>query len=670
MKKILLFTLALLLGATTWADDKKNVSVPVGGRRALYMHFNIRSYQMKPKEGIIQVEEDDDDAGKLHIIGLAVGECDLKIEGLGVQETYHVAVISDMVAIKARLERELHDIGLFVETNQDNLIIKGNVSRHDDWVALENALTGLDKKRVRNDARYQPGEDDLKQIRLMLGRQFKLADDITERDNLRPGEIHLDMNETGLTLTGKGIPEKRKADIERLLSRFPWLAVERNADKSKGEISVWLDIFDNKLDIILKQLQEIANANEGLNVQGTLGHIEINGDVTSGQAWNAITRLVALSGQDLVQNNALFKPSGKALEELEQLFAGKGYECVETDVERYRQINLKLLPDNSLTVTAQISNEEQQEDIAQTLQNQKWLVAEEATQGQMKLNPVKINMIPVNLAVDIAVIRINDGKSKARGADKDKPPFSASIDLGRLFETVTGRAWGETDDKGNKLPRATTTSRSTGGHGTFNIGLKGALNFLDSNNISTTYDAGVVKFQDGGKGHFKDGGSVYLVRIQNDEEQLDEVEFGLDLTVEGHLLANEKMAELTLTLSNSSMEDDYHKADTSKETTLTFVLGETKVVGTSIQKSNSKSNAGLPGVRNVPVLKWFTAAEKSDSSNVQLLILACPHIDDNKAEPMTIDVGNAEKIYGDHKKGMDENGNKKSLLKPSTWFGK
>jgi hypothetical protein len=691
MKRLFLLALLMTFAMNVQGDEANGLTLTVGTRRPLFMHFLVRKYQMNPKEGIIRVEEDADDASKLTLVGLAVGKCELKVEGLGTQETYNVTVVSDIAVLMEHLEHELRGTGLSVAAGQDKAIIKGEVKRHDDWDMLSRVLGGVDQKRVSNEVIYRPGNDDIQSIKMEIGKRFKLSKE-QDIEKLHPGEVHLEMGPVGLTLTCQGITEKRKDELLKILGRFPWLAVEKNADKSKGEVSIWLNIESSTdYDVILNQLEEIVTTSKGVKIQKTFGHIEIAGKVDSGTIWNGIYGILeGASDAELVQNKALFVPSPKAVEELEQLFTDKGYECIKSEkVEKYRQLQIRMLSNNSLSVKGQVSNQEQLNDIMETLKEQKWLAFEGIpSHGQMKLNAPKIDVIPVNLAVDIAVIRVSNGDSKTRGGTKS--PLSASVDLGKVLDLVSGRSWGasRTYNAGTAVEdgptkewnrsRTSTSSRNEDGHGTFSIGLKSVLNFLDSDHINTSYDAGTVKFMDGTSGEFKNGGTIYMAKMVDENEKMETIEYGLILNV-GGTLTTDTMAELEFNLKNSGMEDDVHETEISKSTKLNCRLGETIVVATNMQKQSSFSNDGFPVMRKIPVVKWLAAEETNKKTNVEMLILACPHIDEPAPAGMVINPGNPKEIYdkvenGGKDKGKELNDDgrstKKSVIKPWTWLGK
>jgi general secretion pathway protein D len=54
--------------------------------------------------------------------------------------------------------------------------------------------------------------------------------------------------------------------------------------------------------------------------------------------------------------------------------------------------------------------------------------------------------------------------------------------------------------------------------------------------------------------------------------------------------------------------------------------GEVNILGGLIERTNSKSTAGWPGFAQTPVLKYFTADNKSNNEEQEVLIVVIPHI--------------------------------------------
>ncbi len=633
------FLLILLTMIIVWGKDPVSKDLSIGETMTLNLRFAMKEYKISPPDGkIIRVEEADTTTGrKLRIIGLNSGECTLTIYpyGNGPQDVYRFYV-SDIGPIKQELSKVAHSMGLTLENRLGMIVVKGELDNHEDWRKLLSILKGLDEKKIRNDVTYTPGPEDLNALKKILVASFAITEE-ADAERRAPGEIFIRHDETGMTLVGRDFTEKQREDILKILNRCQWIAVNRTPDLLEGKVAVWVDVNDNPIDTIWERLSEI----KGLELSKRNGVIYVKGKVISGRAWNDLDRILSeATNAGLARNNAIFVPSNECITELEQILQEAGYECVDTQDVEFGQLNLKMTS-SALILTGEVGSDAEKNEVLDILHSQKWLTSNTASnQGQLTWRE-KIDVIPSAITVDIAFVGITRGDAENFGlGDKEGPALG--INLKRVYDAIFSRS----------------AERSTQFTGT----LEATLKLLASNNISRSYKAGTVKFLDNTKGKIHIGGTQYLMN----RDQMKEIEYGFILEVSGQLI-NKKYVKLTCDLENSYMKDENEKKQEGSNTTYICRLDQTNFLGGFKSTTDSWKNSGVPYLRNIPVVKWFVGNDSGDQSDIQLIVLAYPHIS-NEPIPIPINVVDPEQI---HKQSQAPINNiepkKKNILKPWTW---
>lgn len=70
------------------------------------------------------------------------------------------------------------------------------------------------------------------------------------------------------------------------------------------------------------------------------------------------------------------------------------------------------------------------------------------------------------------------------------------------------------------------------------------------------------------------------------------------------------------------------------QTEIAVQSGKTVMLGGLIQQSDSKSNSGLPGLKNIPILGRFLGASRNESSRTELLVLITPTVVEGGSDRM------------------------------------
>jgi type II secretory pathway component GspD/PulD (secretin) len=164
------------------------------------------------------------------------------------------------------------------------------------------------------------------------------------------------------------------------------------------------------------------------------------------------------------------------------------------------------------------------------------------------------------------------------------------------------------------------------------------VRFLAKNGISRNYNAGHVSFAnnsaDGGRLHT--GGTIYAKVNGIENGSLQNIEYGLTITVKGGLVSPTKV-RLDLDLVNSYLlganEDSYNLSEDTTKQTVICELDKTMAIAGSQKIVQDTQKSGLPVLRNTPVLKWFVAEDSKQMSASRLLILVCPRIQDLSRSP-------------------------------------
>jgi general secretion pathway protein D len=271
--------------------------------------------------------------------------------------------------------------------------------------------------------------------------------------------------------------------------------------------------------------------------------------------------------------------------------------------------------------------------------------------------------------VDIAVMQVSKDRSRTLGLS---PPTSATVTLQNNLNTTTPTTTGTTSTG------TSTTSGSTTG---LNLNTLGNLNATDfqvtipSANLSAVMNNSDTKLLqnpqiralDGQKatlkigdrvpvatGSFQPGiGGVGINPLVNTQFQYLDV--GVNIEITPHVHSNGEVT-LKITMDVSAVTGQSNIGGISQpiigqrkiEHEIRLKDGEANLLGGIMEDQQTKSLAGIPGLAQIPILKYLFGQTTQDHSENEIIFAIVPHIirgtDVNEINQRAIDIGTANAI--------------------------
>jgi len=274
--------------------------------------------------------------------------------------------------------------------------------------------------------------------------------------------------------------------------------------------------------------------------------------------------------------------------------------------------------------------------------------------------------------VDIAVMQVSKDRSRTLGLS---PPTSVTVALQSNLNTTTTST---TVDPTTGLPTSTPSTSGTTGLSLNNIANLDARNFqvtIPSANLSTLMSNSDTKLiqnpqiraLDGQKASLKIGdrvpvatgsfqpgiGGVGINPLVNTQFQYLDVGVNIDITP--HVHAN---GEITLKMSMdvSAVTGQQNIGGISQpiigqrkiENEIRLKDGEANLLGGIMEDQATKSLSGIPGLAQIPILKYLFGQTTQDHSENEIVFAIVPHIirgtDVNEINQKPIDIGTANTI--------------------------
>lgn len=263
--------------------------------------------------------------------------------------------------------------------------------------------------------------------------------------------------------------------------------------------------------------------------------------------------------------------------------------------------------------------------------------------------------------IDIAVMQVSKDKSRTLGLS---PPTSATVTLQNNLNTTS----------------TTTTSTNTNGNG-ISLNTLGNLNATDfqvtipSANLSAILGDSDTKLiqnpqiraLDNQKatlkigdripiatGSFQPGiGGVGINPLVNTQFQYQDVGVNIDITP--HVHAGREVT-LKITMDISSVTGQSNLGGITQpiigqrkiEHEIRLKDGEANLLGGILEDSQTKSLSGIPGLAQIPILKYFFGQSTTDHRENEIVFAIVPHIirgsDVNEVNQRAIDIGTANSI--------------------------
>src|ERR1700686_710829 len=272
--------------------------------------------------------------------------------------------------------------------------------------------------------------------------------------------------------------------------------------------------------------------------------------------------------------------------------------------------------------------------------------------------------------VDIAIMQVSKDKSRTLGLS---PPTSATVTLQSNINTTTPTATGTT---------ATGTPTTTGSNTGLNLNTLGNLNATDfqvtipSANLSAVMANSDTKLiqnpqirsLDGQKASLKIGervpvatgsfqpgiGGVGINPLVNTQFQYIDVGVVIEVTPHVH---SDREVTLKISMEISSQINTVNIGGITqpvigqKKVDLGEIRlrdGESSLIGGIMDDSQTKSLSGIPGLAQIPILKYLFGQTSTDHSSDETVFAITPHVirgtDVNEINQRAIDIGTASTI--------------------------
>jgi len=276
--------------------------------------------------------------------------------------------------------------------------------------------------------------------------------------------------------------------------------------------------------------------------------------------------------------------------------------------------------------------------------------------------------------VDVAVLQINRDKSRTLGIS---PPTSATVALQNNLTTTTNTTTSLTTGAGN----SGTLNSSTGTPNQLNLNQLANLNATDftitippataialfSDTSTKLIQKPQIRAVDGQKASLKIGdrvpvatgsfqpgiGGVGINPLVNTQFQYLDVGVNIDITPKVH--ANNEVT-LKVTMDISSVTGTSNIGGISQpiigqrkiEHEVRLKEGEVNLLGGMLEDSSTKALTGIPGLGQIPILKYLFAQSTTDHSETETVFVLIPHIvrahEYNDMNQEALDVGTANAI--------------------------
>ena len=273
--------------------------------------------------------------------------------------------------------------------------------------------------------------------------------------------------------------------------------------------------------------------------------------------------------------------------------------------------------------------------------------------------------------VDIAIMQVSKDRSRTLGLS---PPTSATVSLQNNVNTTTTTTGTTTSGTGGTV----THNTGTNGINLNTLGNLNATNFqvtIPSANLSAVMNNSdtrliqnpQIRALDGQKASLKIGdkvpvatgsfqpgiGGVGINPLVNTQFQYLDVGVNIDITP--HVHANGEVT-LKITMDVSAVTGQSNIGGISQpiigqrkiEHEIRLKDGEANLLGGIMEDQQTKSLAGIPGLAQIPILKYLFGQTTQDHSENEIVFAIIPHIiratDVNEFNQRAIDIGTATTI--------------------------
>ena len=392
---------------------------------------------------------------------------------------------------------------------------------------------------------------------------------------------------------------------------------EINVNGSGGESRGYTVSVLSEASVAYRKIKADLEDIPEVDVQLVEDEIYLRGEVADIGRWEKF-RVRVKDYEGGVKSRVTFRPRPEALQSLKDELVAKGYSIA--DGARPSEPGEIALAFNSqgsaLTVAGEVYSAADQAIISQVLSTREWLEAKPQKDDAPQSGKIKLfyNVSVKSEMLDVGAVWVGVSQNEAAsiGTDVTRYPFQLVGEASTLFNMLRGGG-------------ATHSA-------TIKAGLSPVVNFLAENGVSRFKTAGRLTFSsNGGEAKLTEGGADYVPVAGGDSSSLEKIEYGLEMSVSGGMIGANRV-RMEVTLVNSQPPEAHggvlrQGGKSSVKTTIECDLDETVVLGgTKVIYENDTGPAGVPYLRNVPVLNWFVSSRTEMRKDMNLLILLSPRL--------------------------------------------
>jgi type II secretory pathway component GspD/PulD (secretin) len=346
--------------------------------------------------------------------------------------------------------------------------------------------------------------------------------------------------------------------------------------------------------------------------------------------------------KDMCKNYATFRPAPEMILNMKKLLEQSGYVVSDTSIPTEPGKIGFQFAQNVITVTGSVYHPSDLATVKTLFSTQNWIATEGvASDGKVRLI---MNLKVEPTMIDVGTVYVGVTKSEGEKLGSKNNSFFG-FNPTAFYDIVKG---------------------SGSGSAVMNVGLGSMIQFMADSGITRFKTAGHLTFISNNdtkkEATFQNGGTMYIRVSGQTSGDLKEVQYGLQMTVSGGMISGNK-TKLDLTIERSdppvlNTAGDYGQRKSKVSTSIICEMNKTVVLGGLKDLVEATSKAGLPILRNTPILQWFVAEDGSSMSDMQLLILISPRVQTNdtqiKLPPSAETANTVEKAEKTNKETIEE----------------
>lgn len=439
----------------------------------------------------------------------------------------------------------------------------------------------------------------------------------------------------------------------------------------------------------LIRLRRMLSDFDGLQFSKGSSKILIDGTIGNPTDWEKFNRILKLSDfKGKTESIVEFSVDPGTIGNLRKEFEAEGFKLVAPG-EKPGQGELALKYEhNVLSLSGHLWSQKDLGNALSILKSQSWLKIVDESSSDAASKPIVQTV--VNIAIDdsilelgVAFVVISKEDIKRRDVQYD---LSLSAVWGGIKDFVIG---------GHKDQRRI---HSYSDDFTFNAGLGATLNFFAKNEFSREQQYGTMRFHSNGDfgKTFHVGGTLKVTPPASGEGEApspQDFEYGFKIVNKNSHRTGEGSAEADLEIeikgepympeAAPGTKDLPAGTISIKQETRTFAptlripLGQTvAVAGYEHLVETTMPPTGIPVMRNIPVISWFTSSKKNVKQEYSLLFLVsirkvdveaeAPMVPNSAMKDITLDANtpNEERIKAEEEKAQEHRG----CWTPLNWF--